>query len=163
TRVDTAGDLVLLAEQDRTLWDAALIAEGLPLVERALQRSRQRAGRFELQAAIAACHASAASYADTDWADIVALYDALLVVEPTEIVRLNRAVALGERDGPLAGLAALDELTGLDRFHLWHGCRAELMTRLGREDEARAELTSALDCDPPAADRRLLERRLAAV
>jgi RNA polymerase sigma-70 factor (ECF subfamily) len=88
------------------------------------------------------------------------LYDALLVVEPTEIVRLNRAVALGERDGPEAGLEALDELTGLDRFHLWHACRAELLTRLGREDEARSALANAAACDPPAADLRLLQRRL---
>ena len=162
TRVDAAGDLVLLADQDRSQWDAALIAEGLPLVERALQRSRQRAGRFELQAAIAACHASAASYAETDWADIVALYDALLVVEPTEIVRLNRAVALGEGDGPLAGLAALDELTGLDRFHLWHACRAELLARLGRTEQSVNAFRRALECGPPTADQRHLERRIAA-
>ncbi|MCW2750331.1 MAG: polymerase sigma-70 factor, partial [Aeromicrobium sp.] len=160
TRVDAAGDLVVLSDQDRSQWDAALIAEGLPLVEGALQRSRERAGRFELQAAIAAAHASSPAYADTDWADIVALYDALLVVEPTEIVRLNRAVALGERDGPKAGLEALDKLTGLDRFHLWHACRAELLTRLGRQDEARAALADAAACNPPAADLRLLRRRL---
>jgi RNA polymerase sigma factor (sigma-70 family) len=163
TRVDGSGDLVLLADQDRSRWDAGLIAEGLPLVEGALRRSRERAGRFELQAAIAACHASAATYADTDWTDIVALYDALLEVEPTEIVRLNRAVAEGERDGPLAGLQALDELTGLDRFHLWHACRAELLARLGHQDEARDALARALTCDPPAADRRHLERRLSAL
>jgi RNA polymerase sigma-70 factor (ECF subfamily) len=163
TRVDGGGDLVVLADQDRSRWDAGLIAEGLPLVEGALRRSRERAGRFELQAAIAACHASARTYADTDWVDIVALYDALLGVEPTEIVRLNRAVAVGERDGPLAGLEALDELTGLDRFHLWHACRAELLTRLGRIDDARAALDRALACEPPAADQRLLERRLSAL
>ena len=161
TRVDATGDLVLLADQDRSHWDAPLIAEGLPLVEGALQRSRERAGRFELQAAIAAAHASASTYADTDWADIVALYDALLVVEPTEIVRLNRAVAVGELDGPAAGLAALDELTGLDGFHLWHACRAELLARLGRLEESAAAFERALACDPPAADRRHLERRLA--
>jgi RNA polymerase sigma factor (sigma-70 family) len=162
TRVDAAGDLVLLADQDRSHWDAALIAEGLPLVEGALQRSRERAGRFELQAAIAAAHASAATYPDTDWADIVALYDALLVVEPTEIVRLNRAVAVGELGGPAAGLEALDELTALDGFHLWHACRAELLARLGRSDESTAAFERALACDPPAADRRHLERRIAA-
>lgn len=162
TRVDAAGDLVLLADQDRSRWDAALIAEGLALVEQALTRSRHRAGRFELQAAIAACHASASSSADTNWDDIVELYDALLLVEPTDVVRLNRAVALGERDGPGAGLAALDQLGGLDRFHLWHACRAELLWRLGRTSEAVAAFESALACDPPAADRRHLDRRLAA-
>ncbi len=163
SRVDGSGDLVLLANQDRSHWDAALIAEGLPLVEGALRRSRELAGRFELQAAIAACHASAPTYTDTDWSDIVALYDALLEVEPTEIVRLNRAVAVGERDGPLAGLTDLDRLTGLERFHLWHACRGELLARLGRADEARSALDAALACDPPAADRRHLERRLAAL
>jgi RNA polymerase sigma factor (sigma-70 family) len=163
TRVDGAGDLVLLADQDRSRWDAALIAEGLPLVEGALRRSRERAGRFELQAAIAACHAGASTYADTDWGDIVALYDALLLIEPTEIVRLNRAVAVAERDGPRAGLEALDELTELDRFHLWHACRGELLARLGRTDEARSAFDRALACDPPAADRRHLDRRIAEV
>ncbi|MDX6233791.1 MAG: hypothetical protein QOH68_2863 [Nocardioidaceae bacterium] len=162
TRVDTAGDLVLLADQDRSRWDATLIAEGLALVEQALTRSRHHAGRFELQAAIAACHASASSSADTNWNDIVDLYDALLLVEPTDVVRLNRAVALGERDGPGAGLAALEQLDGLDRFHLWHACRAELLGRLGRTSEAAAAFQSALACDPPAADRRHLDRRLAA-
>jgi RNA polymerase sigma-70 factor (ECF subfamily) len=163
TRVDPAGDLVLLADQDRSQWDADLIAEGLRLVEGALRRSRERAGRFELQAAIAACHASAPTYADTDWADIVSLYDALLLVEPTEIVRLNRAVAVGERDGALAGLESLDELTGLDRFHLWHACRGELLVRLGRTEEARSAFEQALACDPPSADGRHLERRIATI
>ncbi|MDR7085551.1 RNA polymerase sigma-70 factor (ECF subfamily) [Aeromicrobium panaciterrae] len=162
TRIDAAGDLVLLADQDRSQWDRAKIADGLELVERALKRSRHRAGRFELQAAIAAVHASATSSDDTDWADIVELYDALLLVEPTDVVRLNRGVALGERDGPAAGLAALDELEGLDRFHLWHACRAELLVRIGRTGEAAAAFDAALSCDPPAADRRHLERRIAA-
>jgi RNA polymerase sigma-70 factor (ECF subfamily) len=162
TRVDAAGDLVLLADQDRSRWDAALIAEGLTLVEQALTRSRHRAGRFELQAAIAACHASAPSSADTNWHDIAELYDALLLVEPTDVVRLNRAVALGESYGPAAGLAALEHLDGLDRFHLWHACRAELLLRLGRSSEASAAFESALACDPPTADRRHLDRRLAA-
>ncbi|GAA3519882.1 sigma-70 family RNA polymerase sigma factor [Aeromicrobium panaciterrae] len=163
TRTDVSGDLVLLADQDRTQWDGALVAEGLGLVETALTRSRHRAGRFELQAAIAAAHASAASSADTDWADIVRLYDALLLVEPTDVVRLNRGVALGERDGPAAGLAAIDDLDGLGRFHLWHACRAELLVRLGRHDEARTAFDSAIACSPPAADLRHLERRIAAI
>jgi predicted RNA polymerase sigma factor len=161
TRTDTSGELVLLADQDRSRWDPDLIAEGLELVEGALRRSRHRAGRFELQAAIAACHAAAPTYDDTDWEDIVALYDGLLVVEPTDVVRLNRAVALGERDGPEAGIRALDELGGLDRFHLWHACRAELLFRLGRRSDAVDAFTRAAACDPPAVDRRFLERRLA--
>ena len=162
TRADAAGELVLIADQDRSLWDAELIAEGAALVEGALRRSRHRAGRFELEAAIAACHATAKTYVETDWDDIIALYDRLLELTPTDVVRLNRAVAVGERDGPAAGLAALDQLDGLDRFHLWHACRAELLGRLGRTREAVTAFESALACDPPAADRRHLERRLAA-
>jgi RNA polymerase sigma-70 factor (ECF subfamily) len=161
TRTDADGELVLLADQDRWRWDRDLITEGLALVDTALRRSRHRAGRFELQAAIAACHASAPTYEETDWNDIVALYDALLVVEPTDVVRLNRAVAVGERDGPEAGLRALDQLGGLDRFHLWHACRAELLSRLGHDADAIEAFTRAADCDPPAAERRFLERRLA--
>lgn len=160
TRVDAAGDLVLLADQDRSRWDAALVAEGLLLVQGALQRSQNKAGRFEVQSAIAACHAGATTYADTDWADIVALYNVLLTIEPTPIVELNRAVAIGERDGPQAGLDAVNAVPGLDRFHLWHGCQAELLSRLGRGAEARIALELAVACDPPAADLRLLRRRL---
>lgn len=166
TRIDASGDLVLLADQDRSQWDAPMIAEGLALVEQALARSQHRAGRFELQAAIAACHASAPTNVETDWNDIVELYDALLLVEPTDVVRLNRAVALAERDGAAVGLAAIDELDGLDgldRFHLWHACRAELLARLDRTTEAAAAFNTALACNPPAADHRHLERRLAAL
>ncbi len=162
TRVDADGELVLLADQDRSQWDTVLIAEGVALVEGALRRSRHQAGRFELEAAIAACHATARAYAETDWSDIIALYDRLLELTPTDVVRLNRAVAVGERDGPAAGLAALDELEGLGRFHLWHACRAELLVRLDRTSEAAAAFASALACDPPAADQRHLERRIAA-
>ena len=160
TRIDAHGELVPLADQDRGAWDREMIAEGLNLVESALRRSRHRAGRFELQAAIAACHMSASRFEDTDWSDIVALYDALLVVEPTDIVRLNRAVALGERDGPEAGLQALDLLTGLSTFDLWHSCRAELLQRTGRIDEAVQAFDRALECTPlPAAARHLRRRR----
>jgi RNA polymerase sigma-70 factor (ECF subfamily) len=162
TRADAEDELVLIADQDRSQWDAELIAEGAALVEGALRRSRHRAGRFELEAAIAACHATAKTYAETDWDDIIALYDRLLELTPTDVVRLNRAVAIGERDGPQAGLDALDQLAGLDRFHLWHACRAELLLRLGRTGEAAAAFETALACDPPAADRRHLERRIAA-
>jgi RNA polymerase sigma factor (sigma-70 family) len=161
TRVDEHGDLVRLAEQDRSRWDAGRIGEGLALVEEALRRSHHRAGRFELEAAIGACHVSAPTYTETDWADIVALYDALLLLHPTDIVRLNRAVALGELDGAQAGLSELDRLGGLDRFHLWHASRAELLSRLGRQDEAVDALTRAALCNPPQVDRRFLARRLA--
>jgi len=162
TRADDAGDLVLIADQDRARWDAARIAEGAALVESALLRSRHRAGRFELEAAIAACHATAKTYDETDWGDIIALYDALLHLTPTDVVRLNRAVAVGERDGAATGLDELDRLTGLDRFHLWHACRAELLARLGRAEEAATAFASALACDPPAAERRFIEARAAA-
>ena len=163
TRADDAGSLVLIADQDRTRWDAARIAEGATLVEAALRRSRHRAGRFELEAAIAACHATATTYGETDWGDIIALYDALLRLTPTNVVRLNRAVAVGERDGAAAGLDELDHLTGLDRFHLWHACRGELLARLGRADEAATAFVSALACGPPAAERRFIEARAAAI
>ena len=159
TRIDADGDLVPLADQDRASWDPHLIEEGIDLVQRALRRSRHRAGRFELQAAIAACHAGAVRFEDTDWVDVVALYDALLQVEPTDVVRLNRAVALGERDGAEAGLAALDLLTGLAGFHLWNSCRAELLARLDRLSEARTAFDRALDCGPPPAAARRLHRR----
>ena len=161
TRIDTAGELVLLKDQDRSRWDAARITEGVALVDAALRRSRNRAGRFELEAAIAACHASAPTYADTDWADIIALYDALLLLTPTDVVRLNRAVAVGEHHGARAGLDELDRLVGLDRFHLWHACRAELLARLGDRDGAVEAYERAFVCKPPAAERRFIERRLA--
>jgi len=148
TRVDAAGHLVLLADQDRSRWNRVAIDEGARLVEVALRRSRLRAGRFELQAAIAACHATAPTWPDTDWDDIVALYDALLRVEDTPVVRLNRAVAVGERDGPAAGLALVDAIGGLGRWHRWHACRAELLTRLGRDADAEAARAAALACDP---------------
>nr|WP_280955934.1 sigma-70 family RNA polymerase sigma factor [Aeromicrobium marinum] len=160
TRLDVTGDQVPLADQDRSAWDHRAIAEGVGLVEQALRRSRHRAGRFELQAAIAACHASAPRFEDTDWTDVVALYDALLVLEPTDVVRLNRAVAIGERDGPQAALTEIDELAGLHGFHLWHSCRAELLDRLGRTEESRAAFEAALACSPPpAAERRIRRRR----
>ncbi len=161
TRADAEGELVLIVDQDRSRWDPALVAEGAALVEGALRRSRHRAGRFELEAAIAACHATAKTYAETDWTDIIALYDRLLEVAPTDVVRLNRAVAIGERDGPLAGLAGLDQLSGLGRFHLWHACRAELLARLNNPAGAVEAYERAAACHPPAAERRFIARRLA--
>lgn len=159
TRIDADGELVPLADQDRAAWDREMIEEGLDLVERALRRSRHRAGRFELQAAIAACHAGAARFEDTDWTDVVVLYDALLLVEPTDVVRLNRAVALAERDGAERGLAELDMLGSLDRFPLWHSCRAELLNRLNRFEEAALAFDRGLACGPPPAAARRLRRR----
>ncbi|MPQ98507.1 sigma-70 family RNA polymerase sigma factor [Modestobacter sp. I12A-02628] len=161
TRTDADGRLLTLAEQDRSRWDADAIAEGARLVEAALRRSRLGAGRFELQAAIAACHACAPSLEQTDWADVVALYDALLRVEDTPVVRLNRAVAVGELAGPAAGLAALEAVGGLGRLHLWHACRAELLARLDRRGEAVAAWQQALDCRPSPPEEDFIRRRLA--
>jgi len=160
TRSDAEGRLVLLADQDRARWDRSAIDEGCVLVEQALRRSRLRSGRFELQAAIAACHASAPAYPDTDWADVLALYDALLRVEDTPVVRLNRAVAVGELRGAAAGLAEVDAVTGLKRWHLWPACRAQLLARLGRLDEADAAYRAALDCDPTPAEAAFLHARV---
>jgi RNA polymerase sigma factor (sigma-70 family) len=160
TRTDGAGRLVRLADQDRSRWDRAAIEEGAALVVQALRRSRLRAGRFELQAAIAACHATAAAWEDTDWEDVVLLYDALLRVEDTPVVRLNRAVAIGERDGPAAGLEAIEAVPGLTRWHLWHGCRAALLDRLDRRAEAEAAYERALACAPSPEEAAFLRERL---
>ena len=163
TRTDGEGRLVRLADQDRSRWDGAAIAEGAALVERALRRSRLAAGRFELQAAIAACHATASSFAETNWSDVVTLYDALLRVEDTPVVRLNRAVAVGELAGPRAGLAELDDVPGLDRLHLWHACRAAMLERLGLAVEAATAYRRALECEPSPEEERFLRDRLAGV
>ena len=126
-----------------------------------LTDARLAAGRFELQAAIAACHAQAPSLEQTDWADVVALYDALLRVEDTAVVRLNRAVAVGELTGPAAGLAALDAVPGLERLHLWHACRAEQLLRLGRRALAVQAWEAALACDPSPPEAAFIRDRLA--
>ncbi len=160
TRTDARGRLLRLADQDRSQWDGAAIAEGVSLVRDALRRSRPAAGRFEIQAAIAACHAEAATYADTDRDEIVALYDALLRVEDTPVVRLNRAVAVGERDGPEAGLAALDAVAGLDGFYLWHSCRAAQLERLGALRPAADAYAAALERAPSTQERAFLRERL---
>lgn len=161
TRADAEGDLVLIADQDRSQWDGARIAEGVALVDGALRRSRHRAGRFELEAAIAACHATAKTYEETDWPDIIALYDRLVELTPTDVVRLNRAVAIGERHGAQAGLDELDRLAGLDRFHLWHACRGELLSRLDDRPAAVRAYERAAVCNPTPTERRFIERRLA--
>lgn len=161
TRTTAAGDLVLLDEQDRARWNQALIAEGTALVEHALTSGR--AGPYALQAAIAAVHAEAPIAAATDWAQIVALYDLLLRLDPSPVVALNRAVAVAMHDGPAAGLAAVDAILArgeLADYHLAHAARADLCRRLGRTEEARAAYRRALELVRQAPERRFLERRL---
>jgi RNA polymerase sigma-70 factor (ECF subfamily) len=160
-RTSPAGDLILLEDQDRSLWNAEYIAEGSALVEQSL-RSR-RFGPYTLQAAIAAVHAHAASAAATDWAEIVGIYDVLLHAEPSPVVELNRAVAVAMRDGPAAGLALVDTILAqgeLDGYHLAHSARADLCRRLGRTAEARAAYERAYALTLQEPERRFLERRL---
>ncbi len=159
-RLDQAGDLVLLEEQDRAAWDARQIAEALPLVEEAL---RGGVGPYALQAAIAALHCVAARAEDTDWPQIVALYDVLERVEPSPVVSLNRAVAVAMRDGAEHGLALMDALAAagnLENYHLLHASRADLLRRLGRSAEAQANYARALALVTNNTERRFLERRL---
>lgn len=163
TRVDADGELVLLEDQDRSRWDHERIAEGSALVEPAIRRSGRGAGPYVLQAAIAAVHAAAPTFSDTDWAEIAALYAALDDVQPTSVVRLNWAVAVAHADGPAAGLILVDATPGLGRYHLWHATRADLLRRLDRPAEAADAYRAALACDPSAPERRFLQRRLAAL
>ncbi len=165
-RSSSEGDLVLLENQDRALWNRELIAEGVALVEKALgaQRGRPRIGSYSLQAAIAAVHAEAPSAAATDWAQIVALYDVLGRMEPSPVVELNRAVAIAMRDGPIAALPLVEGLLkegDLDDYHLAHAVRADLCRRLGRSAEARTSYARALALARQEPERRFLERRLA--
>jgi RNA polymerase sigma-70 factor, ECF subfamily len=161
-RTSPAGDLILLEDQDRALWNRAQIAEGTALVERAL--ASRRFGPYSLQAAISAVHAEAADAKSTDWAQIVGLYDALARIEPSLVVQLNRAVAVAMREGPAAGLALVDALLaqgGLADYHLAHAARAELCRRLGRKAEARASYARALALARQEPERRFLAKRLA--
>jgi len=160
-RTTASGELVLLDEQDRALWDHDQIAEGCALVERTL-RSR-RFGPYALQAAIAAVHAEAPTAGATDWAQIVGLYDVLLRADPSPIVELNRAAAVAMRDGPAAGLTLVDALLArgeLADYHLAHSARADLLRRLGRSAEARDAYARALALVRQEPERRFLERRL---
>ncbi|MEV4838286.1 RNA polymerase sigma factor [Nonomuraea sp. NPDC049486] len=157
-RVDAAGDLVTLDEQDRTLWDLARIAEGAAICERALRRGR--AGPFQLQAAIAACHATAPLASRTDWPQIAGLYAELARIAPSPIVELNRAVAIGMVSGPEAALRLVDGITGLDGYYLLHATRADLLRRAGRGQEAAGHYRTALDLAPTDAERRFLRGRL---
>ena len=160
-RATPDGELILLDDQDRALWDYRQIEEGIALVERAL-RSR-RPGPYALQAAISAVHASSPSAAETDWRQIVALYDVLVRVVPSPVVELNRAVAVAMRDGAAAGLALIDAILtrgDLDGYHLAHSARAELCRRLGRNDEARKSYNRALSLTRQDPERRFLQKRL---
>ncbi len=161
-RTSASGDLIRLEDQDRSLWDSGRIEEGGALVQRAL--GSRRFGPYTLQAAIAVVHAEAPTAAATDWAQIVGLYDALLALEPSPVVALNRAVAVAMRDGPETGLALVDGLLAeghLDGYRLAHAARADLCRRLGRTDAARTSYEKALALTRQAAERRFLERRLA--
>ena len=160
-RTRESGELVLLDEQDRTRWNREHIVEGGALVERAL--TGRRFGPYTLQAAIAAVHAEARTAADTDWAQIVGLYDVLLRADPSPVVELNRAAAIAMRDGPAAGLAIVDAILArgdLDEYHLAHSARADLCRRLGRIADARASYARALVLTRQEPERRFLEKRL---
>ena len=161
-RVSPAGDIVLLDEQDRSLWDEAQIAEGTELVRLAL--ASRRFGPYTLQAAIAGVHANAKRSELTDWSEIVALYGLLMRIEPSPIVELNRAVAVAMRDGPSAGLALVDAILGrgeLGEYHLAHATRADLCRRLGDVPQARASYRRAIALAKQEPERRFLARRLA--
>src|SRR5215471_8953526 len=160
-RTSAAGELILLENQDRSLWNREQIAEGVGLVERALKSGRF--GPYTLQAAIAAVHAKAESAAATDWRQIVALYNQLVRMQPSPVVHLNRAVAIAERDGPEAGLAHIDALLEngeLANYYLAHSARAELYRRLGRTAEARSSYEKALALTQQEPERQFLQERI---
>jgi RNA polymerase sigma-70 factor (ECF subfamily) len=160
-RTSPTGDLILLEDQDRSLWNRDQIAEGASLVERALA-SRQ-IGLYTLQAAIAAVHAQAPSPTATDWAQIIGLYDVLMRAEPSPVVELNRAAAVAMRDGPLAGLVLIDAILArgdLGNYHLAHAARADFCRRLGRTADARISYERALALTQQEPERRFLTRRL---
>jgi RNA polymerase sigma-70 factor, ECF subfamily len=163
-RVDAVGGLVTLEEQDRSLWDRAQIDEGLSLVEETLRM--HRIGPYQLQAAIVALHAEAASPTDTDWPQIAALYGELARIHPSPVVQLNGAVAVGMSEGPRRGLALIDELGAsgeLDRYHLFHAARADMLRRLGDFEAAADAYRRALTLMANGVERAYLERRLAAL
>jgi RNA polymerase sigma-70 factor (ECF subfamily) len=149
-------DLVLLADQERNKWDAGLIAEGQSIVRACLRRGQP--GPYQIQAAISAVHSDAATAADTDWGQILALYDQLLVIAPSPVAALNRAVAVAEVDGPQAALGVLGDLP-LERYHLFHAIRADLLRRLGRDADAALAYDTAIELAGNAAERAFLQRR----
>ena len=161
-RTSPSGDIVLLEDQDRRVWNRKLMAEGVALVERAL--GSRRFGPYSLQAAIAAVHAEAPTFAATDWSQIIGLYDVLSRYDPSPVIELNRAVAMAMRDGPAAGLAVVDGLLkggALADYHLAHAARADLYRRLGRKAEARASYERALALARQEPEQRFLQKRLA--
>ncbi len=165
-RTGPDGRLVLLADQDRTRWDGELIAEGQAIVRACLRRGQP--GPYQVQAAIGAVHADAATAGDTDWGQILALYDQLLALAPGPVAALNRAVAVAEVHGPAAGLAAVAELTSgagpdLGGFHLLHAIRADLLRRLGRTAEAAQAYDAAIAATQNDTERDFLTRRRAAL
>jgi RNA polymerase sigma factor (sigma-70 family) len=162
-RTDADGNPVTLAAQDRTRWNRAAIAEGSAWLFEAVARSGGVAGPYQLQAHLAAAHSTAPSWQETDWGRIIGLYDLLGSITANPVVALNRAVAVAERDGPEAGLAALKTIVGLEYSHLWHAARADNLGRLGRTSEAAGELQAAVTLAPSEPERRLLRERLRAL
>lgn len=166
-RLSSSGGLVVLPQQDRSLWDQALVAEGQALVRsriRAVATGADAPGRYQLLAAINATHVAAGASADTRWADIVTLYDRLTLIDPSPIVRLNRAVAVAEVDGPRRGLDEIDEVAAeLDGYHALHVARAELLRRLSRDEDARLAYGRALDLTDNPAERAYLAHRRASL
>ncbi|MFM9971413.1 MAG: RNA polymerase sigma factor [Burkholderiales bacterium] len=163
-RVDSAGEPIVLTEQDRSLWDRKKIAEGVSLIERAL--FTRRFGAYTLQAAISAVHAEAPNAASTDWNEIVGLYDALLNIEDSPVVELNRAVAVAMRDGPKVGLGVIDAILSrgdLADYHLTHAARADMLQRLGRIESARLAYKKALELSSLAPEQRFLQKKIDAL
>jgi RNA polymerase sigma-70 factor (ECF subfamily) len=163
-RIDGEGDLVALEDQDRRRWERDEIDEATALLDDALRKGR--VGSYQLQAAIAACHADASDAADTDWVEIAGLYKLLVAIMPSPVVELNRAVAIAMADGPAAGLVLVEALADareLQGYYLFHATRADLLRRLGRGVEAAESYRQALALTGSAAERRFLARRLAEV
>ena len=156
TRTTPEGDVVLLGDQDRGRWDRELIAEGQAIVRASLRRNQP--GPYQLQAAISAVHSDAAIATETDWRQILRLYDQLMAMEPSPVVALNRAVAVAEVEGPDGALVLVNELP-LEGFHVFHAIRAELLSRLGRDDEADGEFERAVRLAANEPERTLLERK----
>ena len=162
-RTDADGNPVTLADQDRSRWNRAAIAEGSAWLSEAVTRSGGVAGPYQIQAHLAAAHSTAPSWQDTDWDRIVGLYDLLGSITASPVVALNRAVAVTERDGPEAGLAALKTIAGLEYSHLWHAALADNLRRLGRTSDAAGELHTAVTLAPSEVEQRLLQGRLRTV
>jgi RNA polymerase sigma-70 factor (ECF subfamily) len=159
SRFNLSGELVLLADQDRSLWDRAQITEAIVLIERAGHLGRP--GPYQIEAAIAACHAEAPSFQATDWRQIVVLYDMLIAMAPSPVVRLNRAIAIGKVEGAAAALRELEEIApALDGYHLYHAAVGKMLTELGSREQARAAQLRALDLTGNPAEQALLRRRL---